>query len=41
MSTIADVVTQTLASAGVKRIWGVTGDSLNGITASIGSQPPT
>jgi pyruvate dehydrogenase (quinone) len=35
MSTIADVVTQTLASAGVKRIWGVTGDSLNGITESL------
>jgi hypothetical protein len=28
MSTIADVVTQTLANTGVKRIWGVAGDDL-------------
>src|SRR5271156_520158 len=30
--TIADLLTETLADAGVKRIWGVTGDSLNGIS---------
>ena len=33
--TVADLFTETLASAGVKRIWGVTGDSLNGITESL------
>jgi pyruvate dehydrogenase (quinone) len=33
--TIADLLTGTLANAGVKRIWGVTGDSLNGITDSL------
>src|SRR5580692_9653309 len=33
--TIADLLAQTLASAGVKRIWGVTGDSLNGLNDSL------
>ncbi|MEI9939581.1 MAG: ubiquinone-dependent pyruvate dehydrogenase [Pseudomonadota bacterium] len=33
--TVADFFTDTLASAGVKRIWGVTGDSLNGISESL------
>ncbi len=33
--TIADLVAATLASAGVKRIWGVTGDSLNGLNDSL------
>jgi pyruvate dehydrogenase (quinone) len=33
--TIADTITSTLASAGIKRIWGVAGDSLNGITESL------
>src|SRR6204780_265161 len=33
--TVADLLTETLANAGVKRIWGVTGDSLNGITDSL------
>jgi pyruvate dehydrogenase (quinone) len=33
--TVADQLTETLASAGVKRIWGVTGDSLNGISESL------
>jgi pyruvate dehydrogenase (quinone) len=33
--TIADLLTETLANAGVKRIWGVTGDSLNGISDSL------
>lgn len=33
--TIADLLTTTLASAGVKRIWGVTGDSLNAINDSL------
>ncbi|TRL40247.1 ubiquinone-dependent pyruvate dehydrogenase [Rhizobium straminoryzae] len=33
--TIADLTAQTLANAGVKRIWGVTGDSLNGLNDSL------
>lgn len=33
--TIADYLTQTLAAAGVQRIWGVTGDSLNALTESL------
>ncbi len=34
-TSIADLVTQTLKTAGVKRIWGVTGDSLNAINDSL------
>lgn len=33
--TVATLVAKTLESAGVKRIWGVTGDSLNGLTDSL------
>jgi pyruvate dehydrogenase (quinone) len=33
--TIADLLADTLASAGVRRIWGVTGDSLNGLSDSL------
>ncbi len=33
--TIADLVAATLADAGVERIWGVTGDSLNGLNESL------
>ncbi|NEX93010.1 ubiquinone-dependent pyruvate dehydrogenase [Caulobacter sp. 17J65-9] len=33
--TIADLLARTLAQAGVRRIWGVTGDSLNGLTDSL------
>jgi len=33
--SIASFITQTLEQAGVKRIWGVTGDSLNGISDSL------
>jgi len=33
--TVADFLAETLAEAGVKRIWGVTGDSLNGINDSL------
>ncbi|MGW8192419.1 ubiquinone-dependent pyruvate dehydrogenase [Sphingomonas hankookensis] len=32
---IADLITDTLAAAGVERIWGVTGDSLNAINDSL------
>ncbi|KPW63255.1 hypothetical protein ALO81_04433, partial [Pseudomonas cannabina] len=33
--TIADHLAQTLAAAGVSHIWGVSGDSLNGLTDSL------
>jgi pyruvate dehydrogenase (quinone) len=33
--TIADHLAQTLAKAGVSKIWGVTGDSLNGLSDSL------
>ncbi|TCM20656.1 pyruvate dehydrogenase (quinone) [Novosphingobium sp. PhB165] len=33
--TIADLIARTLANAGVERIWGVTGDSLNGLNESL------
>ncbi|WP_062232583.1 ubiquinone-dependent pyruvate dehydrogenase [Aureimonas sp. N4] len=33
--SVADLVTHTLAAAGVERIWGVTGDSLNAINDSL------
>src|SRR5689334_23964421 len=35
MMTIADLISGTLANAGVRRIWGVTGDSLNGLNDSL------
>jgi pyruvate dehydrogenase (quinone) len=35
MATIADLVAKTLINAGVERIWGVTGDSLNGLSDSL------
>ncbi|SAL41221.1 pyruvate dehydrogenase [Caballeronia peredens] len=34
-NTIADYLAKTLAAAGVERIWGVTGDSLNGLAFSL------
>src|SRR5258705_13283162 len=34
-NNVADVMAQTLAAAGVERIWGVTGDSLNGFNESL------
>ncbi|MFD2431176.1 thiamine pyrophosphate-binding protein [Sphingobium scionense] len=36
--TVSDLFTQTLHLAGVKRIYGVVGDSLNGITESLRRQ---
>ena len=33
--SIADLLVQNLANAGIQRIWGVTGDSLNGINDSL------
>ena len=38
MPTVADQLTETLAAAGVKRVYGVVGDSLNGITDAIRRQ---
>jgi thiamine pyrophosphate-dependent acetolactate synthase large subunit-like protein len=32
---VADVIVETLVRAGVKRVYGVAGDSLNGLTDSI------
>ncbi|KAF1026351.1 MAG: Pyruvate dehydrogenase [ubiquinone] [Burkholderia plantarii] len=34
-TTIADYLAKTLADIGVERIWGVTGDSLNGLSDSL------
>ena len=38
MKTVADQFAETLAAAGVKRIYGVVGDSLNGLTDAIRRQ---
>src|ERR1700719_766921 len=38
MTTVADSLVATLAAAGVKRIYGIVGDSLNGITDEIRKQ---
>ena len=44
MTTVADQFAETLAAAGVKRIYGVVGDSLNGFTDALrlcfASTPP-
>jgi len=36
--TVADQFAETLATAGIKRIYGIVGDSLNGLTDAIGRQ---
>jgi Thiamine pyrophosphate enzyme, N-terminal TPP binding domain len=36
--TVVDQFAETLAAAGVKRIYGIVGDSLNGLTDAIGRQ---
>jgi pyruvate dehydrogenase (quinone) len=38
MTTVADQFAETLAAAGVKRVYGIVGDSLNGLTDSIRRQ---
>ena len=38
MKTVADQIAETLAAAGVKRIYGIVGDSLNGLTDAIRRQ---
>ncbi|MBM6596465.1 ubiquinone-dependent pyruvate dehydrogenase [Microvirga pudoricolor] len=35
IDNVADLIVETMASAGVKRVYGVVGDSLNGITESL------
>jgi pyruvate dehydrogenase (quinone) len=41
MPTVAERPIATLAAAGVKRIYGIVGDSLNGITDEIHRQKTT
>ncbi len=38
MKTVADQFAEVLAAAGVKRIYGIVGDSLNGLTDSVRRQ---
>ena len=38
VKTVADQFAETLAAAGVKRIYGIVGDSLNGLTDSFGGR---
>src|SRR5450631_1069559 len=38
VDSISDLIEQTLAQAGVRRIYGLVGDSLNGITESVRKQ---
>ena len=38
VDNISDLFEQTLAQAGVRRIYGLVGDSLNGITESVRKQ---
>jgi thiamine pyrophosphate-dependent acetolactate synthase large subunit-like protein len=38
MRTVADQFAETLAAAGVKRIYGIVGDSLNGLTDAVRRQ---
>ncbi|WP_285724490.1 ubiquinone-dependent pyruvate dehydrogenase [Psychromicrobium xiongbiense] len=39
MSTVADTIVQTLAASGVKRVYGIPGDSLNGFTDALRVTP--
>jgi thiamine pyrophosphate-dependent acetolactate synthase large subunit-like protein len=38
--TVAEILVETLLAAGVKRIYGVAGDSLNGITDAVRTTKP-
>lgn len=40
MTTVADIFVETLEQAGVERIYGIVGDSLNGITNSLQKSKP-
>ena len=35
IDNVADLIAETLAQAGVKRIFGIVGDSLNGLTEAL------
>src|ERR1700723_4001320 len=39
MSNVAEVLVETLIANGVERVWGLPGDSLNGITDAIRTRP--
>lgn len=39
MPTVADQMVETLHAAGVRRVWGIVGDSLNGFTDAIRRRP--
>ena len=39
IKNVADLLTETMIEAGVKRIYGVVGDSLNGVTESLRQRP--
>lgn len=39
IKNVADLLTETLIEAGIKRIYGVVGDSLNGVTESLRQRP--
>lgn len=34
IDNVADLIAETLAQAGVKRVYGIVGDSLNGLTGA-------
>jgi pyruvate dehydrogenase (quinone) len=38
MKTVADQFVETLAAAGVKRVYGIVGESLNGLTDAVHRQ---
>lgn len=38
MASVAQMMVDTLAAAGIRRIYGVVGDSLNGLTESLRKQ---
>ena len=39
MSKVAEVLVETLIANGVERVWGLPGDSLNGVTDAIRTRP--
>ena len=39
MPTAAEVIVQTLADSGIKRVYGLPGDSLNGVTENLQPAP--
>jgi pyruvate dehydrogenase (quinone) len=39
MSNVAEVLVETPIAKGIERVWGLPGDSLNGITDAIRTRP--